>query len=249
MNDSDYTARVQIKRQQVIVGALIVLGLTFLVIGVLYQKDPPKYYAHSLRTWQEADSVAGYPIEVNEIDKGDGENEPEFRTAEFQPNLSTMTPLERFRLPTAQGFINFLDENARAAATGLVLYAGNPDGYPGEAVLLGHRLPDQSIVQTFYTGLTSTRAIVGQHVARGALLGTGGSLAEVREGSGIDIAHETIAGHVLNDHEAPAPPNRLDLDSFFAKYGFSGDPGPDPLALIQEEQFRRAREGLKIETP
>lgn len=236
----------KIKRHQVIIGALIVLGLTFLVIGVLSQKDPVKYYAHSLRTWQEADSVAGYPIEVGE---GGDEERPEFRTVEFQPNLSTMTPLERFRLPTARGFVNFADEHARAAATGLVLYAGNPEGYPGEAVLLGHRLPDQSIVQTFYTGLTSSRAIVGQHVPRGTRLGTGGSLAEAREGSSIDVAHETIAGHVLNDRQRPAPPNRLDLASFFAEHGLKGDPGPDPLALIQEEQFRKAREGLKIETP
>lgn len=236
------------ERHQVIIGALIVLGLTFLVLGVLYRKDPVKYYAHSLRTWQEADSVAGYPIVVK---KSDGGNPPEFRTAAFQPNLSLMTPMERFRLPTARGFFSFpdADENARAAANGLVLYAGNPEGYPGEAVLLGHRLPDQSIVQTFYTGLTSSTAIVGRHVARGAALGTGGSLAEIRAGSAIDVAHETVAGHGLNHHESPAPANRLDRDSFFAKYGLDDHPGPDPLALIQDQQFREAQQDLHIETP
>lgn len=228
----------KIKRHQVIIASLIVLGLAFLVIGVLYQKEPTKFFAHSLRTWQEADSVAGYPIPA-----GNGE----FVTAEFEPNLSTMTPLERFRLPTARGFSRFQAEDARAAATGLVLYTGNPAGYPGHAVLLGHRLPDDTILQSFYTGLTSTTARVGQHLPRGATLGNGGALAEVRRGNSIDIAPDEIAGFPLNHKQDSAPANRVPLTEFFAQYGLR-NPTPDPLVRIQENNFREALEKQNITT-
>ncbi len=47
--------------------------------------------------------------------------------------------MERFRLPRVQGFSRLSGKDARAAATGLVLYAGDPAGYPGLAVLLGRQ--------------------------------------------------------------------------------------------------------------
>lgn len=220
----------KIKRHQVIIAALIVLGIAFLAIGVLYQKDPVKYYAHSLRTWQEADSVAGYPIPVSGSDEG---QPPEFLTTEFQPNLSTLSPMERYLLPTARGFQWDAGPAARAAGTGLVLYTGNPEGYQGKAVLLGHRLPDGAIIQTFYAGLSEIEVRVGQHVARGALLGSGNIYFEGREGASIDIAKEEISGHILNSQEAPLAPNRLTLEQFFAKYNEAPLP-EDPLAIIQE---------------
>ena len=235
---------VKIKRHQVIIAALIVLGLTFLVIGVLHQNEPVKYYAHSLRTWQEADSVAGYPIPVNGSDEG---SPREFKVAGFEPNLSSMAPLERFRLPVAHGFLPHDSADAKAAATGLVLYTGNPDGYPGEAVLLGHRLPDGSIVQTFYHGLRSIRVRVGQHLPRGTTLGDGGTLREVRAGTAIDLARETIAGVTLNDKEAPAPPNRLDLQEFLADHR-PAHPSPDPLIKIQEEELEAVRQKQNIQS-
>jgi hypothetical protein len=235
----DNFASVKIKRHQVIIAALILLGLTFLTIGVLYQQDPVKYYAHSLRTWQEADSVAGYPIATG--------SEKEFRTAVFEPNLSSMTPLERFRLPIARGFDRSAGEDAAAAGTGLVLYTGDPAGYPGKAVLLGHRLPDQAIVQTLYTGMSKINVRVGQQLPRGTKLGTGGSLSEVRTGTAIDLARETVSGVVLNDHEAPLAPNRLDLKEFLRKHPRSGPEG-DLLTTVQEEALKEALREQNIQT-
>ena len=230
---------VKVKRQSVIIAALFVLGLSFLVIGVLHQNEPEKFYAHSLRTWQEADSVAGYPIASG--------SDKEFTTAEFEPNLSSMTPLERYRLPIARGFEGPSGRDVTAAGTGLVLYTGDPDGYPGQAVLLGHRLPDGSIVQTFYCGLTAIAVRVGQHLPRGTRLGSGGTLSEVRVGTAIDLARETVAGHPLNDHQAPAPPNRLDPETFLETHPLPR-PGRDPLAMMQEEAFEKARRNQNIQT-
>ena len=59
----------KIKAPQLIIAALIILGITFLVIGVFHQREPIKYFAHSLRTWQEADSVADRDTVVEE-DRG-----------------------------------------------------------------------------------------------------------------------------------------------------------------------------------
>jgi murein DD-endopeptidase MepM/ murein hydrolase activator NlpD len=224
---------VKIRRHQVIIAALIVLGITFLTIGVFHQQDPVKYYAHSLRNWQEADSVAGYPISIHDGAEG---HTPEFITAEFQPNLSTMSPMERYRLPTARGFIRPPSDKALAAGTGLVLYTGNPQGHDGKAVLLGHRLPDGSIVQTFYAGLTNFHVRTGQHLPRGALLGSLNEKAlyfEVRLGASIDVAQENIAGFLLNSTSGKQSENRLSADEFFATYG-SESPASDPLAIIQE---------------
>ena len=179
----------KIKRHQVIIAALIILGVSFLAIGVFHQREPIKYFARSLRTWQEADSVAGYPIPTAYDEEG---SPTEFKITKFQPNLSTMSPMELYRLPTARGFTNPNSNDAKAAGTGLVLFTGNPNGYTGKAVLLGHRLPNKSIVQTFYTGLTEIDVKVGQHVPRATTLGTGGQLLEVRAGSSIDIAKETF---------------------------------------------------------
>ena len=232
----------KIRRHQVIIAALIILGITFLVIGVFLQKDPIKYYAHSLRNWQEADSVAGYPIALNGNDEG---SPIEFFTAEFQPNLSTMSAMERFRLPTAHGFVKPTAEEARAAGTGLVLYTGDPKGYPGKAVLLGHRLPDGSIMQTFYTGLESIEVRVGRLISRGTSLGKGGRLLEVRAGAAIDITMEEIAGIVLNSQNHPSASNRIPLDDFFASHGVT-NPSPDPLGIMLEKEAREARGKLGI---
>lgn len=232
----------KIKRHQVIIAALIILGITFLVIGVFLKKDPIKYYAHSMRTWQEADSVAGYPIATKAADE---DSPPEFFTTEFQPNLSTLSAMERFRLPTAHGFLKPSTGDARAAGTGLVLYTGEPEGYQGKAVLLGHRLPDDSIVQTFYSGLESIDVRVGHLIPRGTPLGKGGQLLEVRAGVAIDLALEEIEGLTLNSQDQAAAGNRIPLDDFFAKHGLT-NPAPDPLGIMLEEEARETRKQLGI---
>ena len=233
----------KIRRPHLVVAAIILLAVTFLAIGVLYQNPPAKYYAHSLRNFQEADSVAGYPILINGSAEG---SDAEFLTTEFQPNLSTMSPMELFRLPTAHGFQRFPENEARAVATGLVLYTGNPQGYPGQAILLGHRLPDGSIVQTFYSGLTKTAVKVGQHIPRGASLGKGTISLEIRKGVGIDIKKEEIADLTLNSPIGPQPKNRLDVDAFFKAHPLTA-PFPAPLSLIQENEVEAARKELGLE--
>ena len=232
----------KIKRRQVIIAALIILGVTFLVIGVFHQKEPVKFFAHSLRTWQESDSIAGYPIAIAYDEDG---NPTEFKTTEFQPNLSTMSPMERYRLPTVRGFIKPEGDDIETAATGLVLYTGDSDGYDGKSVLLGHRLPDGSIAQTFYTGLTKIDVQVGQHVPRATTLGTGGRLLEVRLGSSIDIAKETFGGTTINSQSSPPAPNRIPLEEFFARYPLK-QAGPDPLEIIQQNELEKVREELGI---
>ncbi|MFT6182063.1 MAG: hypothetical protein ACJA1W_004434 [Akkermansiaceae bacterium] len=233
----------KLRRHHLIIASLILLGITFLVIGVLHQSPPLKYYAHSLRNWQEADSVAGYPIFINEADEG---SPLEFLTTEFQPNLSTMSPMERLRLPTAHGFERTPGNEARAASAGLVLYTGNPAGYEGMAVLLGHRLPNRAIVQTFFSGLAEVKVKVDQQVPRGTILGKGIIHFEVRQGVSIDIAKEEIEGLVLNSQDSEPPPNRLNVDDFFAKHALS-DPRPDPLSIIQENAARITRQKLGLE--
>ena len=230
----------KIRRQHLIIAAIVLLAITFLVIGVLHQQPPIKYYAHSLRNWQEADSVAGYPIATN----GSPDVAPtEFRTTEFQPNLSTLSPMELFHLPTARDFENFIEP--RAVSTGLVLYTGEPQGYEGQAVLLGHRLLDGSIVQSFYYGLNSVHVTVGKVIPRGTLLGKGEAKLELREGVSIDIAQEEIAGLTLNSQDGPKAPNRINLDEFYKKHGVK-NPQPDPLTTVQENQLREARQKIGL---
>lgn len=232
----------KIKRHQVIIAALIILGVSFLVIGVFHQKEPIKYFAHSLRTWQEADSVAGYPIPTAYDEEG---SPTEFKITKFQPNLSTMSPMELYRLPTARGFTNLDSNDAKAAGTGLVLFTGNPNGYNGKAVLLGHRLPNKSIVQTFYTGLSEIDVKVGQHVPRATTLGTGGQLLEVRAGSSIDIAKETFGDVTMNSQDKPPAPNRIALAEFFSEYQLE-ETVADPLEVIQQNGLEKARNELDI---
>ena len=233
----------KIRRQHLIITGIVILGLSFLVIGVLYQSEPTKYYAHSLRHWQEADSVAGYPIAVQRTQQAE---QREFITTTFQPNLSAMSPLERLRLPTTRGFWHFPDGQPRAIGSGLVLYTGNPAGYSGKAVLLGHRLPQGEIIQSFYFGLSKISVKVGQHLARGAHLGEGTITLEIREGVAIDIAQEKIANSTLNSQNGTKAPNRLSIEEFFKTHGLPS-PIPDPLAIIQKNTISENRKKLGLE--
>lgn len=227
----------KIRRAHIIVASVILLGLIFMTLGVHFLSKSTKYFAHSLRHPQDADSVAGYPIAI----AGSDEENPEFRTTEFEPNLSQLSPRERFRLPTIRHAVP--SAGATAIARGLVLYTGNPGGYPGEAVLLGHRLPDGRIVQSFYAGLDSVDVLVGEHIALGEDLGSlaGPLFFELREGAGIDIAQEKVAGVTLNTASTTAP-NRLDTAEFFQKF-------PPPLRpdafVVMRHKNRAEQESLE----
>ena len=236
----------KIRRTHIIVASVILLGLIFMTLGVYFLKDPVKYYAHSLRLPQEADSVAGYPIAIN----GKDEEKTEYWTAEFEPNLSQLSPMERFRLPTARHFNRIA--TPVASGHGLVLYTGEPAGYPGKAVLLGHRLPNGDIIQTLYAGLATITVRVGQQIARDESLGTLDSelYFEIRQGASIDIHSETLAGVTLNTPENPAP-NRLDPDMFFKNY-FPVAPagqGLEAFALIRKKKLeqRSSLENLRMD--
>ena len=238
----------KIRRSHIIVASVILLGLIFMTLGVSFLKDPIQYYAHSLRLPQEADSVAGYPIAIKGKDEG---KDPEFWTAEFEPNLSQLSPMERFRLPTARHFNR--PTTATASGHGLVLYTGDPAGYPGKAVLLGHRLPNGDIIQTLYAGLATIKVRVGEQIARDETLGTLASdlYFEIREGAAIDIQHEEIAGTTLNTPTTPAP-NRLDPDKFFQS-DFPVAPageGLEAFALLRQKELAQqsSLENLRMDT-
>ena len=230
------TLTVKIRRTHIIVASVILLGLIFMTLGVYFLKDPVKYYAHSLRLPQEADSVAGYPIAIKDKD----EEKTEYWTAEFEPNLSQLSPMERFRLPTARHFNRIA--TPVASGHGLVLYTGEPTGYPGKAVLLGHRLPNGDIIQTLYAGLATIAVRVGEQIARDESLGTLDTelYFEIRQGASIDIHSEEIAGVTLNTPATPAP-NRLDPDKFFQAY-FPVAPagqGLEAFALVRKQKIEQ----------
>jgi murein DD-endopeptidase MepM/ murein hydrolase activator NlpD len=255
---------VQIRQRTIIVSALILLGLAFLVIGILMQRPIPKFYAHSLRNPQEADATAGYPIATDK--------EGEFWTAEFEPNLSHLRSLERYQLPLARRFshpagkltqivkqsptgIEFdgPDKKVHAAANGLVLAVTKTRGYPGKTILLGHRLPNAQIVQTLYAGLLTTKVRVGERVAANEAIGERKEplYFEVRHGSSIDLELEVIAGETLNTPHPEALSNRADPLKFLQLQGLDSPPrAPDALTIIREERTNpdRAVENMQLDS-
>ncbi len=211
----------KIQRQTLVIWGLILLGIAFLTVGVLFQKDPPIYYAQSLRNYQEADAVAGYPIARG------GENQ--FWTAEFQTELNLLTGIERYRLPTARQFSDPTPQDeVKAIGNALVLMTG-------QVLVLGHRLPSGQIIQSLYRKVSNQKMTVGTLVARGAILGKGDAetICELYESDGIDLAS----------------PNRIDLAEFLSDHPVKDD-YPEPLALIQnqEKQLGKMLEKIKLDS-
>ena len=87
---------------------------------------------------------------------------------------------------------------------------------------------------------------MGKVVPRGTLLGDGPVTLELREGVSIDIAQEEIDGLVLNSQDGPKALNRLDLEKFYTEHG-AKKILPDPLAIIQENEQREARQKIGLE--
>ena len=239
----------QIRRRTVIVSALILLGLAFLVIGILMQRPMPKFYAHSLRNWQEADAPAGYPIATGK--------EGEFWTAEFEPNLSHLRSLERNlatiekQSPAAVEF-NAPGNKVFAAGNGLILAITKTRGYPGKSILMGHRLPNDDIVQSLYAGLSSHTIRVGERVAGGEMIGEkeNSLYFEVRQGSGIDLGLEVIEGVTLNAPHNEATFNRIDPLKFLESHGLHSSPRiPDAMTIIRAQKTdpERALENLQFD--
>ena len=210
------------KKRALVVGTLILVAVGLVMTGIYAQKELPTYYAHSLRNYQEADAVAGYPIKQGT----DHEGEATFWTASFQPEVNLLTGIERYRIPTALGFEKPLPQGqVGAIGNGLVLMTG-------EVVVLGHRLADGRLIQSLYRGLENVSVRVGTLVARGEKLG---------------VARETIACEVYeSDGIDLRSPNRFPLAELLTKYP-ADDSFREPLAVMEEEDERGFLENLKLD--
>ncbi len=271
---------VKLRKGQMIVGGVILLGVTFLALGVFMKKDEKNYYAHSLRNWQEADAVPGYPIPLN------GDVKPEFQefiTMQFVPNLTLLSGVDLHMQPIASGFTHPLGEFSiteeafendgllgvrlnsaaggilgvgdpvYAAGTGLVLFSGKAEGYPGEVIVLGHRLADGKLIQSVYARVADRSARLGKVIARGEKIATLASVDdqvglhfEVRESVGLDIARQEIEGLVLNELRSPQRFNRIDPLVFLKSHAPEGR-WPDPLAVIHGAEKKSFNEVLEMD--
>ncbi len=119
-----------------------------------------------------------------------------------------------------------------AAADGLVCYVGEPSPGWGKVVILQHRLPDGSSMQTMYAHLHETLVSYGTLVGRGREIGTCGNAQgaylahlhyEVRIGDGIDIG--AGYGNLLNRK------NPREIQAPLANA--ADKPLPSPLAIHQ----------------
>jgi murein DD-endopeptidase MepM/ murein hydrolase activator NlpD len=244
---------VKLTRGKVIVAGLVLLGLTFLTLGVMMTKKRPNYYAHSLRNWQEADAVPGYPIALN------GEVEPElqeFVTMAFAPNLNLLSGIDLYLLPVAMAFENPLGDftiveegfgskgllgaklssagggipgvgdSVSAAGNGLVLFVGQGEGYPGKVIVLGHRLPDGKVVQSLYARVGDVSVRVGKIVARGAEMA---KLISVEEGAGLHFEiRESLGIDVMRQKISGMVLNELRSENHFNRI--------DPMSFLKEYQ-------------
>ena len=74
----------------------MVLGALFVGFAMIYDRPPQAAVVHSLRSAQEADSPAGYSVDVTAEDPG--------RIPKFDPRFLMLDAFERFRIPTALRF-------------------------------------------------------------------------------------------------------------------------------------------------
>ena len=214
-----------LRQQKLIVGGIALLGMIFLLIVMVMRDDESQYYAHSLRNAQEADAVAGYPIDLNP--RGD---EPEFFTAEFEPKIHLFREIERYKMPLARHFSNPLGDFVEAekssaspirlnSPAGGMLGVGDPVYASGtgrvifsdseqKILMLGHRLDDGRIITTTYGNLNEVTARIGTTIARGEKIGI---LAAAKERLGLEF---TVTEAVGIDLPAGARLNQLDPLAF-----------------------------------
>jgi hypothetical protein len=113
--------------------------------------------------WPTVFELAGAPLAVR-FDYPDGSAAGAFSTPPARPGSDD---------PDAPGRLDWGQPAAslRAAADGLVLFAGRSPGRAGHTVVLGHRLEDGSFVQSGYDGLGPLEVALGDLVWRGDPLG------------------------------------------------------------------------------
>lgn len=193
-----------------IVGGVALSGMIFLLIVWVMKGDGPTYYAHSLRNYQEADAVAGYPILVDPEAE-----EAQFWTADFEPKMHLFREIERFQMPLATSFSNPLGDFAQVVGDGRfnspaggILGVGDPVFAAGNGrviffnteqklLIIGHRIEDGRIVTTRYGNVENPAVRVGEIVARGEQIAVLGASKErfglefsVTEAVGIDLPIE-----------------------------------------------------------
>jgi hypothetical protein len=212
------------------------LGVAFLGFAYVYDSPPKVPAQHSLRSWQEADAPPGYPVEVTEEGEGrvpafdsrflmldaierfsipvareftaplgSESGALSLREATFGSKVGDKVMLGD-RLGGIGGGDTDLSDPVRAVGNGLVLYAGEGGPDQGKVLILGHRLPDGKILQSYYGSLRRIDVPRGGVVARGSVIGTvgtngGGEPAhlqfEFRESDGLEIG-PLLAGTLQN---------------------------------------------------
>jgi len=242
--------------------SLVLLGMAFIAFAYVYDSPPKIPALQSLRSWQEADAPPGYPVEVTKESAGRVPVfDSRFLLLDAFERFSIPTA-PRFDAPmgTESGGLSMregvfgqkegeevllgdrvggigggdtdLSDPVRAVGNGLVLFAGEGGPEWGKVVVLGHRLEDGRMVQSFYGMLGSIRVPRGDVVARGAVLGTlgkaGGQQAaqlhfEFRESDGIEVEAKT----------ASTVKNRLDPFAVLTHHrtGEGAETAPEPLAF------------------
>lgn len=76
--------------------SLVLLAALFFGFAMVYDRPPQTAVIHSLRSPQEADAPAGYPVDVTRDDTG--------RIPGFDPRFLMLDAFERFRVPSAPRF-------------------------------------------------------------------------------------------------------------------------------------------------
>ncbi len=130
-----------------------------------------------------------------------------------------------------------LGEPVYAAARGRVIFCGEPSPNWGNVIVLLHRMPDGSLLQTLYAHLDKTLVRVGDTIPRGKMIG------RVGNAHGNYMAHlhfETIPSVAV---EAGMPAygasmgGRLNPHDILKRYApATGAPMPDPLPFMEEIQ-------------
>ena len=129
-----------------------------------------------------------------------------------------------------------LGDPVYAVGNGVVVYAGDLGPGWGEVVILGHRRPDGSLLQSFYGHLDRMQVTRGEQVARGQQIGTVGT-------GGAWPAHlhfEIYEGSLLDPHGGgyrSHGSNRIDPLAEIARHrpASSADLSPEPLGLVEPE--------------
>ena len=248
--------------------SIVLVGVGVFVFGFLYDDLPERAPVQMMRSWQEADAPVGFPVEVTEESAGripkfdprfvrlDAFERFSFPLApEFDAPMGTesgalVARKEAFgakdgeqmlrgdRLGSIGGGLDESLNQVRAVGNGLVLFAGEGNPGQGKVVILGHRMPDGSMLQSFYGSLARITVPRGDLVPRGKVIGSvgqgeGGVLLllhfEFRESDAIE----------LGSYSGLTKQNRLDPDGQLTHHrAVTGATlAPEPLSFRDQPRW------------